>query len=181
MATIILDLLRALTFAAEKHRDPRRKDAAPSPYINHPISVATVLAIEGDVSDEDVLTAAVPHDTLEDAKTTFEELEQHFGRRVANLVRELTDDKSLPKALRKQLQIEHAAGVSVCAKQLILADKICNIRNIASSPPQDWSEERKRDYLDWSERVVAGCRGVNRNLEQAFDSAVTQARDIHGL
>src|SRR6266566_5785932 len=94
--------LRALRFAAEKHRRQRRKDADASPYINHPIAVATVLAVEGDVSDEATLLAAVLHDTVEDTQTTFVELEEHFGPGVAGLVRELTDDKSLEKDERKE-------------------------------------------------------------------------------
>jgi GTP diphosphokinase / guanosine-3',5'-bis(diphosphate) 3'-diphosphatase len=174
-------LLQAMAFAAEKHRDQRRKDAAASPYINHPISVATVLAVEGDVSDEEALLAAVLHDTVEDTKTTVDELQRHFGRRVADLVLELTDDKTLPKAHRKQLQIEHAAQGSVWAKQLKIADKICNVRDITNCPPADWTSQRRRDYLDWSQQVVAGCRGFNANLEQAFDSAVTQARNVLGI
>jgi HD domain len=84
-------LLKAIAFAADKHRHQRRKDAEASPYINHPIAVATVLAAEGDVSDEVTLIAAALHDTVEDTQTTFIELEKHFGPEVAGLVRELTD------------------------------------------------------------------------------------------
>ena len=87
-------LLKAIAFAANKHRDQRRKDAEASPYINHPIAVATVLAAEGDVSDEGTLIAAALHDTVEDTETTFEELEKNFGPEVAGLVRVVTDDKS---------------------------------------------------------------------------------------
>jgi GTP diphosphokinase / guanosine-3',5'-bis(diphosphate) 3'-diphosphatase len=162
-------LLRAIAFAAEKHRDQRRRDAGASPYINHPIAVATVLATEGNVSDELTLVAAVLHDTVEDTKTTFIELEEHFGPEVAQLVGELTDNKSLDKAERKQLQIEHAAHSSTAAKQLKIADKICNIRDITDSPPTGWPLQRKREYLTWSEKVAAGCRGINPELDQAFD------------
>jgi guanosine-3',5'-bis(diphosphate) 3'-pyrophosphohydrolase len=171
-------LLRAITFAAEKHRDQRRKDAGASPYINHPIGVATVLATEGNVSDEVTLLAATLHDTVEDTKTTFAELEEHFGPEVANLVRELTDDKSLEKMERKRLQIDHAAHSSNTAKQLKIADKICNIRDIADSPPSDWPLQRRLEYLLWSEKVVAGCRGINPALDQAFDDAIARARTV---
>ena len=105
-------LLKAIAFAADKHRKQRRKDAEASPYINHPIAVATVLAAEGGVSDEATLMAAALHDTVEDTQTTFAELEEHFGPEVTGLVRELTDDKSLEKAERKRLQIEHAPDAS---------------------------------------------------------------------
>jgi guanosine-3',5'-bis(diphosphate) 3'-pyrophosphohydrolase len=169
-------LLRALMFAADKHRDQRRKGAEASPYINHPIAVATLLACEAGVVDEVLLIAAVLHDTVEDTKTTLGELEQLLGQPVASLVREVTDDKSLDKAKRKQLQIEKAPNLSVRAKQLKIADKICNIRDITEYPPKDWSLERRCDYLTWAEQVVVGCRGVNSQLEQLFDTAVEQAR-----
>ena len=170
------NLLKAIAFAADKHRRQRRKDAEASPYINHPIAVATVLASEGDVSDEATLLAAVLHDTVEDTQTTFVELEERFGSEVAGLVRELTDDKSLEKGERKRLQIEHARESSIHAKQVKIADKICNVRDITVSPPADWPLQRRREYLTWSEKVVAGCRGVNSKLDQAFDQALAQAR-----
>ncbi len=167
-------LLFALTFAATKHRDQRRKDVDASPYINHPIAVATVLAVEGRIDDVRLLMGAVLHDTVEDTQTKFEELTQLFGSGVAELVREVTDDK----AERKRLQIEHAPGASAAAKQLKIADKICNIRDIAANPPQDWSVDRKLEYLVWAERVVAGCRGANSGLDTAFDEALGRARQL---
>jgi GTP diphosphokinase / guanosine-3',5'-bis(diphosphate) 3'-diphosphatase len=173
-------LLKAISFAADKHRHQRRKDAEASPYINHPIAVATVLAAEGDVSDEVTLIAAALHDTVEDTQTTFGEIEEQFGSKITSLVRELTDDKSLEKAQRKLLQIEHAPNSSLGAKQLKIADKICNVRDITASPPADWSLRRRRDYLKWSEEVVAGCRGVNAKLDHAFDQAISRAKDVLG-
>lgn len=171
-------LLMAVAFAAEKHRHQRRKDAAASPYINHPIAVATTLAVEGSVTDEAILLAACLHDTVEDTDTTFEEIEEIFGTEVSNLVRNVTDDKSLEKALRKQLQIEHAATASDKVKQIKMADKICNIRDITTSPPKDWSLERRTEYLAWSQEVVSGCRGVNLSLEKAFDDAIKKAHEV---
>ncbi|MEQ1760133.1 MAG: HD domain-containing protein [Vicinamibacterales bacterium] len=168
--------LRALSFAAHKHRDQRRKDANASPYINHPIAVATVLAAEGGVTDEALLLAALLHDTVEDTDTTPEELVEHFGAEIADLVAEVTDDKALDKDVRRRLQVEHAAGASDKAKQLKIADKVCNIRDIAAGPPSDWSVERKREYLAWAESVVAGCRGINAALEGVCDEALATAR-----
>ena len=73
-------LIFALTFAAHKHRDQRRKDIAASPYINHPLAVANVLANEvEDIADDVAITAALLHDTLEDTTTTRQEIEQMFG------------------------------------------------------------------------------------------------------
>lgn len=169
-------LLHALAFAARKHRDQRRKDADASPYINHPIAVAHVLATEGAVHDVEVLVAAVLHDTVEDTQTTFAELEAEFGQSVVGLVRELTDDKALPKERRKRLQVEHAAAASPDAKQIKLADKICNVRDVTETPPADWPPARRVAYLDWASEVVAACRGANPALEAAFDVAVARAR-----
>jgi guanosine-3',5'-bis(diphosphate) 3'-pyrophosphohydrolase len=162
-------ILKAASFAAEKHRDQRRKDAEASPYINHPIALANVLANEGDVTDPDVLRAALLHDTIEDTETTADELRAIFGDAVTGIVLEVSDDKSLPKAERKRLQIEHAAHASPQAKLVKLADKICNLRDILASPPADWSVERKQEYFDWSDKVVAGVRDVHPGLVLVFD------------
>lgn len=162
-------LVQAMAFAADKHRNQRRKDAEASPYINHPIALANVLANEGGVQDVTVLCAAVLHDTIEDTETTADELRALFGDQVAAVVLEVTDDKSLDKAQRKQLQIEHAAHCSPQAKLVKLADKICNLRDLVASPPADWSAERKQAYFDWAAAVVAGLRGVHPGLEAVFD------------
>ena len=168
-------LFRALAFAAHKHRDQRRKDAEASPYINHPIALAEVLTGEGGVTDIDVLAAALLHDTIEDTATTLEELQEHFGARIAGMVAEVTDDKELPKVERKRLQIEHAAGISAGAKLVKLADKICNLRDVAERPPAKWDMARRREYFEWAKQVIDGLRGVPgdsmRRLEAAFDAA----------
>jgi len=172
----IRTILEALAFAAEKHRNQRRKDREASPYINHPIAVAAVLASEGQVTDGELLIAALLHDTIEDTLTTAAELATRFGAEVADLVLEVTDDKSLPKAERKSRQVAHAPHASARAKQLKIADKICNIRDIASAPPSGWSLERREEYLDWTERVVRGCRGVNAALDRAYDETLRDGR-----
>ena len=169
-------LLTALEFAANKHRFQKRKGADASPYINHPIAVANLLATQGGVTDLPTLIAAILHDTVEDTKTTDRELEEQFGREVRDLVMEVTDDKKLPKAERKRLQIEHAAERSPKAKLIKLGDKIANIRDVAADPPADWSTERRREYLDWTEEVVRGCRGTNAALELCYDDALREAR-----
>ena len=168
-------LLKALAFAAHKHRDQRRKDAEASPYINHPIALADVLVNEGGVADTEVLSAALLHDTVEDTDTTPEELERVFGRRIARIVAEVTDDKNLPKAERKRLQVEHAATISAEAKLVKLADKICNLRDVAERPPAGWDLRRRREYFEWAKQVIDGLRGTPgeelRRLEAAFDAA----------
>ena len=164
-------LFRALAFAAHKHRDQRRKDAEASPYINHPIALAEVLAGEGGVSDPEVLAAALLHDTIEDTDTTPEELRREFGARIADMVLEVTDDKTLPKAERKRLQIEHAAGITHGAKLVKLADKICNLRDVADRPPAKWDLQRRQEYFEWARQVIDRLRGAHPALEAAFDAA----------
>jgi len=168
-------LLKAVHFAAHKHRYQRRKDEEASPYINHPIEVADILARVGDVSDLATLLAGVLHDTVEDTGTTFSELEQLFGRDVRLLVEEVTDDKSLPKDVRKRLQIDHAPSLSFRAKQIKIADKICNVHDVTHNPPPKWSLERRREYLQWAAKVVEGCRGSNSSLEHHFDEELAEA------
>jgi guanosine-3',5'-bis(diphosphate) 3'-pyrophosphohydrolase len=164
-------LIAALAFAADKHRNQRRKDKEASPYINHPIALAKILAVEGGVEDGLVLGAAVLHDTIEDTETRYEELAAQFGREIADVVLEVTDDKDLPKAERKQLQIDHAPHLSRAAKLVKLADKIANVRDVADHPPSEWPIERRREYFDWAKRVVDGLRGTHERLEAAFDAA----------
>ena len=165
-------LLRATLFAAEKHRDQRRGDARETPYINHPIMVVNLLANVGRITNFETLQAGMLHDTIEDTDTTADELEEHFGQRVRNLVLEVTDDKSLKKQERKKLQIEHAPHLSPQAKTIKIADKIANLTDLKNSPPAKWPEERIRQYVAWSRQVVAGCRGHNRSLEVHYDEIV---------
>jgi guanosine-3',5'-bis(diphosphate) 3'-pyrophosphohydrolase len=169
-------LLHAASFAAKKHRYQKRKGDDAEPYVNHPLEVANLLANVGQIDDYDILIAAVLHDTVEDTETTREELTELFGEKVCGYVLEVTDDKSLPKAERKQRQVEHAPHLSTGAKQIKLGDKISNITDVTNNPPAGWSKERKIEYIDWGERVVAGLRGVNERLENYFDETVRKAR-----
>jgi guanosine-3',5'-bis(diphosphate) 3'-pyrophosphohydrolase len=168
-------ILSAATFAAERHRDQRRKGKDASPYINHPLALASLLAGCGE-RDATLLMAALLHDTVEDTATTFEDLEQAFGAEVAGIVREVTDDKALPKAERKRLQIEHAAHLSRRAMLVKLADKICNLRDMNQSPPLNWSTQRQAEYFTWAKQVVDPMRGVSATLEALFDIAYANGR-----
>ena len=171
-------IIRAIAFAADKHRDQRRKDVNASPYINHPIALANVLANEAGVDDERVLVAAVLHDTIEDTETSEQELVRVFGQDIAAIVLEVTDDKALPKAERKRLQVENAPDISRRAKLVKLADKICNLRDLLASPPVHWPLQRQQAYFDWSAQVIAGLRGVHAPLEALFDAVYARRRDL---
>jgi len=162
-------VLKAAAFAAEKHRNGRRKDVDASPYINHPIQLAYIL-VQADIEDPVVLAAALLHDTLEDTNTTHDEIEIVFGHEIANIVSECSDDKSLDKLARKQAQVDHAATISHKAKLVKLADKIANVSDIDGAPPAGWSLERKREYFDWSKKVVDQLRGTHAVLEARFDA-----------
>ncbi len=167
-------LVRAIEFAARKHRMQRRKDVDASPYINHPIALVSVLCVEAGISDVNVLVAAALHDTVEDTETTFAELEREFGATISGYISELTDDKSLPKAERKRLQIEHACKMSAEAGLVKLADKICNVRDVGNSPPVDWKADRCHEYFEWAKAVVDGLPSPNRKLRMLFDDAYEQ-------
>ncbi len=162
-------IAKAINFAAVKHTDQRRKGSRGEPYINHVSEVAWTLARHTEGKDFNLVIAGMLHDTVEDTDTTFEELEKEFGKDVAALVKEVTDDKSLSKQTRKQLQIENAPKKSDRGKMLKMADKISNLRALLHSPPAEWTEERRNAYFDWAKDVVAGCRGVNEGLEREFD------------
>jgi len=175
---IVAKILRALLFAAKKHSSQRRKDREASSYINHLIEIADVLVGVGGVADVTTLQGAILHDTIEDTKTTADELERAFGRDVRWLVEEVTDDKGLLKSERKRLQVQHAPYLSTGAKLVKIADKICNVRDVIHSPPAEWTIERRQEYLEWSERVVAGCRGANESLENLYDKTLGEARQM---
>jgi guanosine-3',5'-bis(diphosphate) 3'-pyrophosphohydrolase len=175
--TPVVLVLASLRFAARKHRNQRRKGEDGSPYLHHCIEVADTLADPGGVTDPEVLAAAVLHDTLEDTDATPAELESVFGERIRRLVEEVSDDRSLPRDRRRARQVERAAGLSHEAKLIKLADKICNVRDVAHSPPVGWSVERCREYVEWTARVVEGCRGANRMLEERYHRLLAEARE----
>ncbi|KAJ3319389.1 Guanosine-3',5'-bis(diphosphate) 3'-pyrophosphohydrolase MESH1 [Boothiomyces sp. JEL0866] len=163
-------LLDCIVFAAEKHRNQRRKDSQSTPYINHPLGVAHIL-IKEKISDIDILRAAILHDTVEDTETTFEELLEKFGPTVTDYVREVTDDKTKPKQVRKQLQIETGPHKSYGAKLVKMADKINNLRDLEHEIPDGWDKERADQYFIWAKKVTDNLKvhdGLQRQLEELY-------------
>lgn len=167
-------LLDAAHYAALKHHGQKRKGAADLPYVLHAIDVARRLALVHP-QDETLILAGLLHDVVEDTEGTRDEIAQRFGEEVAALVMEVTDDKSLPKPERKRRQEVEAASKSASAKRLKIADKTSNLAALADSPP-DWSLKRRREYMSWACRVVDAMRGVDPELESAFDDALLQAQ-----
>jgi len=166
-----LALMRALEFAARHHVDQRRKGVSEKPYLNHLAEVAHLVAEATGGEDTNLVIAGLLHDAIEDTGVTRAEIEAEFGADVAALVAAVTDDKSLPSAERKRLQVETAPSKPDRARLLKIADKTSNLRDMAADPPADWPLERKRAYVDWASSVVDGCRGVSPALERQFDEA----------
>jgi len=172
----IVLVVEAADFAAKRHVNQRRKGTAAELCFNHLAEVAALLAEATDGADSNLVAAGLLHDTLEDTPTEYEELTARFGKDVADLVSAVTDDKSLSKVERKRRQVENVAKKSERARLIKIADKTSNLRSIAASPPADWDNARAFEYVEWSEKVVAGCRGLNARLEKAFDAAADAAR-----
>ena len=168
-------VLRAADMAARWHVHQRREGVAQEPYINHLLEVASLVTEATGGTDPNLVIAALLHDAIEDRGVTAEMLASEFGKQIADLVMEVSDDKALPKENRKRMQVENAGKKSHKAKLIKLADKISNLRAIASSPAADWSVERRLEYIQWAKSVVVGLRGTSPWLEEQFDEAVAAA------
>uniref|UniRef100_A0A7E4VTP5 Guanosine-3',5'-bis(diphosphate) 3'-pyrophosphohydrolase MESH1 n=1 Tax=Panagrellus redivivus TaxID=6233 RepID=A0A7E4VTP5_PANRE len=165
-------IVKATDFAARRHRMQRRKDPHQTPYINHPVGVAYILTNEAKITDPIILAAAILHDTVEDTKTTHEELLEVFGKEVATIVAECTDDKSQPTAVRKQAQIDNGASHSRHAKIVHLADKLYNLRDLERVAPIGWDRKRIREYANWSRKVLEQLTGAHPGLEQSVAEVI---------
>ena len=144
---------RAERFARVCHEGQFRKGKAKEPYVNHLEEVAKLTERWG--GGENAIAAAWLHDTVEDCPPiSFADLALLFGDKIADIVADLTDDKSLPKAERKRKQLENSSFKSVDASLVKLADKTSNVGAIGKSPPADWSLERRLAYISWANEVV---------------------------
>lgn len=161
-------LTKALAFAAEAHRNHRRKGASQEPYINHLIEVVDVVA-SVKCDDIEVLIAALLHDVLEDTNKNYQDVAAAFGGRVANIVQENTDDMTLQKSERRRARIESIGKKSREGRLVKFADLISNLRAIAVSPPAGWSNDRRHGYLDSCRGLVDAGRGANVEIERIFD------------
>lgn len=168
-AVAVQRILEAARFAAEKHAQQKRKGASGEPYVNHLLEVAQLIAGSSDDLDTELVMAGLLHDTVEDTGVTPQELEQRFGKDVAGLVAEVTDDKSLPKETRKSLQVQNAPAKSQRGQTLKLADKISNLRSLLANPPVGWDLARKLQYFEWAKNVVSGLTSPNPTLKAEFD------------
>jgi guanosine-3',5'-bis(diphosphate) 3'-pyrophosphohydrolase len=165
-------LTAAILFAADAHVGQVRKDGK-TPYINHPLQVMNYLAELAAIKDQEILMAAVLHDVVEDTNFISRDIEQRFGKRVASIVEELTDDKHLDTHSRKQAQLVGASRLSFEARLIRISDKICNVSDIIVAPPDNWMVDRKLYYLNWANSVIDIIRGTELNLENRFDLVYT--------
>lgn len=168
-------VLKAADAAARWHVHQRRKGAAEEPYINHLLEVASLVAEATEGKDPNLVIAALLHDAIEDQEVPSAMIADIWGRDVAKVVEEVTDDKSAPKAERKRKQVEDASTKSRSAKLIKLADKTSNLRAITASPPAEWTVKRRNEYVEWARNVVSGLRGTNAFLEAEFDRAAKAA------
>ena len=167
-------LARAYAFAAARHAGQHRR-VANEPYINHLTEVANLLSFATDGGDPALVAAGILHDSLEDTETTMSELQKLFGPRIAAIVAEVTDPPDIEETARRQRQVDHAPTLSTEARLLKIADKTSNIRERLAHRPADLSDAEICDYINWGAAVVAGCRGLNEKLEEAFDTSYEAA------
>ena len=167
-------LLEALDFAAERHSAQRRKGPDAAPYVNHLIEVATLLATVAQIDDVEVLIAAVLHDVLEDTPTTADEVSQRFGARVCRYVEALSDDKALPRRRRREITLEELPQMDALVKVVKLADLTSNIKLL----PPNWSEERKHEYLEWSEHAAKICEPESKALAEVYWERAVKTRAV---
>jgi (p)ppGpp synthase/HD superfamily hydrolase len=167
----LVDVTRAMDFAAHKHATQKRKGIRGESYVIHLTEVARLLAEATDGMDPLLVMSGMLHDTVEDTDTTPGDLASAFGPEIASIVAEVTDDKTLDKEARKRLQVQTAPGKSLRARMIKIADKTANLHSIAESPPIGWSARRKAEYVAWAREVVAACGPTNEMLERLFAEA----------
>ena len=162
----------AEAFARKNHEGQVRKGEAQEPYITHVADVASRVKRYG--GSEIAIIGAWLHDVVEDCDPEIEDIENMFGKEVASVVAEVTDNKSLTKENRKLLQVENASHKSESACLIKWADKTCNLISIAASPPP-WPDERKQEYVDWAKAVTSQLPFSTPVAIREFDDAVELA------
>lgn len=163
-------LFDAVLFAAERHEGQTRKGDR-TPYLVHPLRVARILWEEGGIRSANILAAAILHDTVEDTETTLDEIAERFGPRIAETVREVSDDQSLPASEKKRMQVVHAPTMSHDAQLVKMADRIDNLRDMATT---DWSNEKKATYRYWGRELGAALAGAHPVLEHLLAEVAQQ-------
>ena len=161
---LLLD--KAIIFAVNAHRGQLRKGSN-APYILHPMEAAAIVAAMTD--DEEVIAAAVLHDTVEDTAVTLDEICEQFGKRVAELVAAESENKREDKPaastwkIRKEETIERLKAAPKEVKMLTLGDKLSNIRSICRDYEAQgdalWQRFNQKDKNEhrWYYKSIADC------------------------
>ncbi|MGL6228606.1 MAG: HD domain-containing protein [Culicoidibacterales bacterium] len=160
-------LRTAIEFARLKHLNQYRKSSGRPNYISHLFNVLERLQKISD--NQNLHCAGMLHDTIEDTDTTDAELRSLFGDEIADLVLELTDDKSLEKHVRKQIQIDSASAKSELACYICIADKLDNCTSVVFDPPHDWDIERRKQYMDWAGKCIYQYRFNKQEMLDEFE------------
>ena len=167
-----LKISKALLFAIEKHSGQTRDDSK-TPFISHPIAVCELLR-ENMIADTDTICAAYLHDTVEDTDATMEDISREFGKKITDLVFELTNDKSMPKPERDEKMVKYFSKASHGAKLIKLADRYHNLCSLNDTP---WDISKKKTYVEESKKLLESLHGTHENLEQLFGAKIKEIED----
>ena len=167
---------RAICFAVKAHANTERKGKG-FPYIVHPLEAVVIVSTM--TSDQELLAAAALHDTMEDTDTTYEQLVQEFGKRVADLVAHESDMKLEGSAsatwhLRKQIAIEHLAKAPLDVKIVAMGDKLSNMRIIARDYAEIGDALWKRFHVSDPHEHAWHYYGLMQSLSSLSDTAAFQ-------
>lgn len=156
-------IINACLFATIRHGNQQRKGRSCSPFIIHPLRVSRTLL---DITNDPVLaSAAILHDTIEDTGTTYEQLLAQFGKEIADLVAEVTDDITLPKRQSKEILLAKMPTLSYEAQLLKIADQIDNVGEVGYDPPVSWSFDTRRGYVGWCNKLVYAAKAASTTTE----------------
>jgi len=133
------------------------------------IVVTEILSRVGRIDDITTLTAAILHHVFDSSESVKQELDVHFGPEIRMLVQELAGNKHLSHTEQMQDLLDRVPFFSLRAKQIVIAEKICKLQDLAKAQSDGWSLEQMHGYMTWMGQVLEACRGVNPYLEEYFD------------
>lgn len=168
-------LATANVFACKAHANKFRDDGK-TPYAVHPVRVTEYLRRLAKEIDEDVLCAALLHDTIEDSAVTFDTIAAQFGDDVAVLVAELTNDNRLPKTRRRAQMMEHLKDLSPRAKRIKLADRLDNVSDLIRG---FGTAEKRTRYAEETQRLLNACEGACEPLEKALRELLAELCEMN--
>jgi len=174
---------KALRKASELHLGQCRKGSE-LPYIIHPVSVAIILS--NYTNDEKIIAAGLLHDVLEDVPNyCFADLKRDFGIKVANLVKEVTEDKMATWQTRKEKYIDHLKSASREALLIAAADKIHNLRShaddhraIGKEMWKKFNASPEKNLWFYGEVIKVLKKRLKGNIVKELESAYREAKRV---